>query len=129
MTFLKSYHTLFLLVIPKFCNFNFNLNKHSKVMKENLNTLLKEIKTLFPYLTEKYSVQSIEVFGSYVRNEQNENSDLDLLVTFSQVPGLIKFISLKNFLSDTLGVNVDLVMKNSLKPGISGFILNEAVPV
>lgn len=98
-------------------------------MKKNLKTLLKEIKTLFPYLTEKYSVQSIEVFGSYVRNEQNENSDLDLLVTFSQVPGLIKFISLKNFLSDTLGVNVDLVMKNSLKPGISGFILNEAIPV
>ncbi|MHC1737915.1 MAG: nucleotidyltransferase family protein [Ignavibacteriaceae bacterium] len=98
-------------------------------MKKNLSTLLTEIKTLLPYLTEKYSVQSIEVFGSYVKNEQNENSDLDLLVTFSQVPGLIKFIALKNFLSDSLEVNVDLVMKNSLKPRISGFILNEAVPV
>ncbi len=82
-----------------------------------------------PYLSKVYSVKSLEVLGSLVRNEQNENSDLDLLVTFSKVPGLIKFLSLKYYLSDTLGIKVDLVMKSSLKSRISKFVLSEAIPV
>lgn len=82
-----------------------------------------------PYLSKVYSVKSLEVLGSLVKNEQNENSDLDLLVTFSKVPGLIKFLSLKYYLSDTLGIKVDLVMKSSLKSRISKFVLSEAIPV
>ncbi|HPO54609.1 MAG: nucleotidyltransferase family protein [Ignavibacteriaceae bacterium] len=84
---------------------------------------------MMPYLSKVYSVKSLEVLGSLVRNEQNENSDLDLLVTFSKVPGLIKFLSLKYYLSDTLGIKVDLVMKSSLKSRISKFVLSEAIPV
>jgi predicted nucleotidyltransferase len=91
--------------------------------------LLTEIKGMMPYLSKVYSVKSLEVLGSLVRNEQNENSDLDLLVTFSKVPGLIKFLSLKYYLSDTLGIKVDLVMKSSLKSRISKFVLSEAIPV
>ncbi|HOJ19000.1 MAG TPA: nucleotidyltransferase family protein [Ignavibacteriaceae bacterium] len=91
--------------------------------------MLTEIKGMMPYLSKVYSVKSLEVLGSLVRNEQNENSDLDLLVTFSKVPGLIKFLSLKYYLSDTLGIKVDLVMKSSLKSRISKFVLSEAIPV
>jgi len=91
--------------------------------------LLTEIKGMMPYLSKVYSVKSLEVLGSLVKNEQNENSDLDLLVTFSKVPGLIKFLSLKYYLSDTLGIKVDLVMKSSLKSRISKFVLSEAIPV
>ena len=91
--------------------------------------MLTEIKGMMPYLSKVYSVKSLEVLGSLVRNEQNENSDLDLLVTFSKVPGLIKFLSLKYYLSDTLGIKVDLVMKSSLKSRISKVVLSEAIPV
>lgn len=91
--------------------------------------MLTEIKGMMPYLSKVYSVKSLEVLGSLVKNEQNENSDLDLLVTFSKVPGLIKFLSLKYYLSDTLGIKVDLVMKSSLKSRISKFVLSEAIPV
>lgn len=91
--------------------------------------MLTEIKGMMPYLSKVYSVKSLEVLGSLVRNEQNENSDLDLLVTFSKVPGLIKFLSLKYYLYDTLGIKVDLVMKSSLKSRISKFVLSEAIPV
>ena len=80
-------------------------------------------------LAEQYNVATLEVFGSYVRHEQQKNSDLDILVTFSKPPSLFKFVRLENHLSDTLGVKVDLVMKDSLKPAIGKQILREAVSV
>ena len=84
---------------------------------------------LLPELAEKYHVRSLEVFGSYVRDEQTPESDLDVLVTFDKTPGLLQYISLENHLSDLLGVKVDLVMKSALKPRIGQNILREAVPV
>jgi len=51
---------------------------------------------------------------------------LDLLVTFSQAPSLFKFIELADYLSNFLGIKVDLVMKSSLKPNIGKRILSEA---
>jgi len=80
----------------------------------------------FPILVEQYYVATLEVFGSYVRHEEKTNSDLDILVTFSKAPSLLKFIRLENPLSDVLGVKVDLVLKNSLKPAIGERILREA---
>jgi predicted nucleotidyltransferase len=82
-----------------------------------------------PELAEKYHVHSLEVFGSYVRDEQTPESDLDVLVTFDEAPGLLEYISLENHLSDLLEVKVDLVMKSALKPRIGQNILREAVPV
>lgn len=82
-----------------------------------------------PELAENFHVRSLEVFGSYVRNEQTPESDLDVLVTFDKAPGLLRYISLENHLSDLLGVKVDLVMKSALKPRIGPNILREAVPV
>ena len=80
-------------------------------------------------LTERYSVETLEVFGSYVRSEQKKDSDLDILVTFKEVPSLLTFLAIENYLSDLLGVKVDLVMKDALKPKIGGEILREAIPV
>ena len=82
-----------------------------------------------PELAEKYHVRSLEVFGSFVRNEQTPKSDLDLLVTFDRAPGLFRFIELGDCLSDVLGVKVDLVMKTALKPRLEKRILHEAIPV
>ncbi len=82
-----------------------------------------------PELAGKYHVRSLEVFGSYVRDEQTPESDLDVLVTFDKTPGLLRYISLENHLSEILGIKVDLVMKSALKPRIGQNILREAVPV
>lgn len=82
-----------------------------------------------PEIAEKYHVRSLEVFGSYVRDEQTPESDLDVLVTFDKAPGLLEYIELENHLSDLLGIKVDLVMKSALKPRIGQNILREAVPV
>ena len=80
-------------------------------------------------LVERYQVESLGVFGSYVRQEQRPGSDLDILVTFREPPSLLEFIALENHLPDTLGVKVDLVMKDALKPRIAERILDEVVPV
>ena len=80
-------------------------------------------------LAERYSVEKLEVFGSYVRDEQKADSDLDVLVTFIEAPSLLTFIAIENYLSDLLGIKVDLVMKDSLKPNIGQQILREAIPV
>ncbi len=74
-------------------------------------------------------METLEVFGSYVRDEQKKDSDLDVLVTFRKSPSLLTFIAIENYLSDLLGIKVDLVMKDSLKPAIGKNILREAIPV
>jgi uncharacterized protein len=80
-----------------------------------------------PLLQERYHVRQLGVFGSYVRQEQVESSDVDLLVEFSEIPSLLKFINLENYLSDNLGVKVDLVHKRGLKPRLGERILAEVV--
>lgn len=98
-------------------------------MKMNLEIILTELRKLFDYLQKEYDLENIELFGSYVRDEQKRKSDVDLLVTFKKTPSLLKFIQLENFLSDKLGLKVDLVMKDSLKPSIKQNILKETVPI
>jgi predicted nucleotidyltransferase len=74
-------------------------------------------------------VQTIGIFGSYVRGEQKKKSDLDILVEFSEPIGLFKFVELEDFLSQELNLKVDLVMKDALKPRIKDSILKEAIYV
>jgi len=91
--------------------------------------VMRTLKRELPHLKERFKVKSIELFGSYVRGEQEEGSDLDVLVEFEGAPSLLKFIEMENHLSDILGVKVDLVMKDALKPAIGKRILEEVVPV
>lgn len=92
----------------------------------SLDSILRELQALLPALQEQYHVQSLAIFGSYVRGDASVGSDLDLLVTFSQTPTLFEFVALEDYLSDVLGIKVDLVMKDSLKPAIGQIILAEA---
>ena len=80
-------------------------------------------------LRKKYKVKEIGIFGSYVRQEQNKKSDVDVLVTFDETIDLFSFIELENYLSDILGIKVDLVMKDGIKPRLKERILSEAVYV
>jgi len=63
-----------------------------------------------------------DFFGSYIRGEQKPGSDLDVLVEFSKIPTISKFVNLENYLSGALGVMVDLVMKDALKPNLGKHI-------
>lgn len=78
-------------------------------------------------LQEQFQVSELGIFGSYVRAEQTETSDVDILVEFSVTPSLLRFIHLENYLSDRLGVKVDLVHKAGLKPRLGARILEEVI--
>lgn len=95
----------------------------------NIEQLKPKLEALKPQLIDQYKVETIGFFGSYVRGEQKKTSDLDILVSFTEAPSLFRFIELEYFLSQQLGVKVDLVMKDSLKPRIKSSILQEAVYV
>jgi hypothetical protein len=82
-----------------------------------------------PCLQQVYHVQTIGLFGSYVRAEATPESDLDVLVTFSKTLDLFTFIELQHYLTDLLGIEVDLVMKDGLKPRLAPYILAEEVPI
>ena len=96
---------------------------------KSLPDLLDTLTRQRPFLAREYKVQSLGIFGSYVRQEAGADSDLDLLVTFSDPPGLLRFIELEDYLSRLLGVQVDLVMRDALKPHLGQEILREVVPV
>jgi predicted nucleotidyltransferase len=90
----------------------------------NLTDIEKILKVHKPVLQEKYKVKEIGVFGSYVRNEQSEQSDIDILVQLNEPIGW-EFLDLKEFLESILNVKVDLVTVNALKPQIKDRILKE----
>ncbi len=98
-------------------------------MKKRLKNITAILKKELPTLQSRYNVATLEIFGSFIRDEQTADSDLDILVSFSKAPSLFKFLELEDYLSSLLGVNVDLVMRDSLKPYIGKKILSEAKSV
>lgn len=100
------------------------------MVDESTSTGLREkLRELLPSLTEEFSVASLALFGSFVREEETDGSALDLLVEFTEAPSLFRFIELENLLTDELGVDVDLAMKDALKRRIRQRILQELEPV
>ena len=93
---------------------------------EEIQEILRQKK---PILRERFKVKEIGIFGSFVRGEEKDTSDLDILVELERPVGLIKFVGLQNYLSDELGEKVDLVTKSALKPRINKNILSEVVYV
>ena len=73
----------------------------------------------------------VGVFGSYVRQEQRPDSDLDLLIELDRPPkiSLIGLVELEDYLSQALGVKVDLAIQTNLKKRIGRRILQEVVPI
>jgi predicted nucleotidyltransferase len=83
--------------------------KKKKTLKE-IKDILYNIKD---FLHEKYGVKNIAIFGSYIRGEQKKTSDIDILVEFDKPIGF-SFIELANYLSDLLGIDVDLITPSML---------------
>ena len=94
---------------------------------KTLNEIKKVIEAHMDVLKSKYKVKAIGVFGSYVRGEQKKRSDIDILVEYARTPDFFKFLELEEYLEDILGVKVDLVTKDALKPYIGKRILEEVV--
>jgi uncharacterized protein len=104
--------------------------RYNRSMKE-FNEIRKILREQKPYLAEKYGVEIVGVFGSYVRQEQRSDSDLDILIELDRPPkiSLIGLVELEDYLSQILGVKVDLAIKTNLKKRIGRRILQEVIPI
>ena len=81
---------------------------------KNFNQIKTKLEIHKKELFEKYPIKDLAIFGSYARNEQNPNSDLDLMVEFHSRVGS-EFIELADKLEEILGIKVDLVSKKGIK--------------
>ncbi len=93
-------------------------------MKTNIE-IENKLKELKPVLFQKYYVDRIGYFGSYSRNEQTKDSDIDILVSFKKPLGW-EFFDLQEFLENELELKVDLISEKALKQQLKQVILNNA---
>ena len=93
---------------------------------EEIKRILHQVK---PIIRKKYYVSDLGIFGSYVRGEQNEDSDVDVLIDYLEAPSLLQLVDLEFYLSELLGVKVDVVTTKGLKPRYKERILAEVVYV
>lgn len=95
---------------------------------KNIKEIIEIIRKHKKELEEKFKVKSIAIFGSYVRNEQSEKSDIDILVEFSEPVGF-EFFRLARFLEEILETKVDLVTFDAIKPNRRKYIMEELIYV
>jgi len=85
----------------------------------------KVVELLFPYRPSH-----IGIFGSYARGENMPDSDLDILISFSELISLFKLVQIELELSDKLGIPIDLVIVNSIKnPRLKSHILRDLITI
>jgi len=94
-----------------------------------LKKIILTIDNHIDLLRKSYNVETIGVFGSLVRNQQTNRSDIDIIVDFYKPIGFFKFLELEDFLSKILMRKVDLVSKKALKPVIKKEVLKEVIYV
>ncbi|MCD6219961.1 nucleotidyltransferase family protein [Candidatus Calescamantes bacterium] len=100
-------------------------------MKKSLDEIKSILKKHEKKLKEEYGIKEIGIFGSFVRGEEREDSDIDILVEFYPEASisLLDFVEIEHYLTDLLGVKVDLVEKSALKPRIGKRILQEVISI
>lgn len=91
---------------------------------EEIKAILNENKD---YFTEKYNVNNFLLFGSYAKNLQTADSDIDLLVNFVKPIDLFDFVDLQDYLTKIFNKKIDLGTVNGLKPFVKDSILKEAL--
>ena len=80
-------------------------------------------------LHERYGITNLAVFGSVVRGEAAEKSDVDIMADIPLRLNLFDLMGVELYLSDLLGANVDLVPRGEIRQELRDRIISEAVPV
>lgn len=96
-------------------------------MKLNVEQVKAAISGQRDFLRSTYHVKDLGVFGSVAKGQNTEESDIDLLVEFSEPIGFFKFVELERYLSTILKKDVDLISKKALRPVIKDNILSEVI--
>ncbi len=94
----------------------------------NRTQILAILKDRKPILQKKYPISELGLFGSYVRDDHNQYSDIDILVDFDGRIG-INFISLAHELEDIFKTKIDLVSRKGIKPRYLPFVEKSLIHV
>lgn len=92
--------------------------------------LIKTLKKHNEDIRNKFKVKNIGLFGSYIREEQKQTSDIDVLVEFEKgYKTFNNYMDLKFFLEELFGMKVDLVIKDAVRKELKEYIMSEVVYV
>ncbi len=94
------------------------IDKVKKILAEHRDELRRE-----------YKIIEMGIFGSYIRGEQKRKSDIDILVKFDEPVSLLGWVGAENYLTDILGIKVDLVPREDVRPELKKRIFKEVVYV
>ncbi|MCK4313076.1 MAG: nucleotidyltransferase family protein [Candidatus Cloacimonetes bacterium] len=81
-------------------------------------------KIIVSYLKD-YDPKKIGIFGSFARNENDKESDIDILVDFRKKINLLDLVGIELDLSELLGLKVDLVTERSINPKLKKYIYKD----
>jgi predicted nucleotidyltransferase len=90
-----------------------------------MNTNKAEIYNKIVEFLKSKGATKVAVFGSYVRNEETPESDIDVIVEFIDKPSLLEFVKLERILSENIGVKVDLMSEKGISPLLINRIKNQ----
>lgn len=96
---------------------------------KDMEKILKILEELKEATCTKYKVRKIGLFGSYLKGKQEESSDIDILVDFSDNADLIDLVGLALFLEEKLNRKIDIVPERALREELKESIQREAVYV
>ena len=96
-------------------------------MTKKKEEILRILKMLKEDIKIKYKVKSIGIFGSYINNEQTDDSDIDFLVEFEENADLFHYVGLTFFLEEQFNKKVDVISKPALKEELRKKILQEVI--
>ncbi len=94
-----------------------------------MKTYIEEIKQKILPILQRYGVKRVGLFGSCVRGEMREDSDIDILVEIEKDISLLDFVGIKLEIEDALGKKIDLVEYSTIKPLLRERILSEQVTI
>lgn len=94
-----------------------------------MNEPIEKIKQKVVPILKEAGVTRSSIFGSYVRGEQREDSDIDILVDLPKGLSLFDVVELQYKLEDALGKKVDLVQYDTIKPRLKDYILSQQVSI
>ena len=88
-----------------------------------------EISNIIINMLQEYNPVMIGIFGSYARNENHKNSDIDILVKFKSTLSLIQLVHVERMISQKLGIKVDLVTEGAIKNKIIKETINKELQI
>lgn len=96
---------------------------------KNKDEILKKLSEIKPMLEREYNITEIGLFGSFIKGEQNEDSDIDILIDHKSGLTFFKLIDLEKLLTDIFNIKIDIAFKKYLKKNIGKRILSEVIYV